>query len=204
MIFEQKQSYCWVLKGWTEMAKAEYRSAVRSRKLITAALADLLQEKPLDKITVTEVVNRAEINRGTFYAHYTDIPDVINSLIQQTFSRIREILDSQPLKMENLANSMMEQIEVILKEDIDFYRKVMASNAAPLMQEQLVRIVVDYLLQHEAQFSGESHEQFVLKIKFCAGGLSNLYRDWFDGMLDLSLEELTQNAQRMLYRVITG
>ena len=92
------------------MAKAEYRSAIRSRKLIIAALADLLQEKPLDKITVTEVVNRAGINRGTFSAHYTDIPDVINSLIQQTFSRIRQILDSHPLKMENLADGLMEQI----------------------------------------------------------------------------------------------
>ena len=74
------------------MAKAEYRSAVRSRKLIKAALADLLQEKPLDKITVTDVVNRAQINRGTFYAHYTDIPDVIHHLIQHTFSNIQEVL----------------------------------------------------------------------------------------------------------------
>ena len=38
------------------MAKAEYRSAVRSRKLINDALADMLIEKPLDKITVTDVV----------------------------------------------------------------------------------------------------------------------------------------------------
>ena len=184
------------------MAKAEYRSAIRSRKLIVAAVADLLQEKPLDKITVTEVVNRAEINRGTFYAHYADIPDVINNLIQQTFSHIRQILDGQQWKMEELPGVLMQTIEEILKEDIDFYQKVMASSAAPLMQEQLVRTVVDHLLQHEAVFSTESHEQFVLKIKFCAGGLSNLYRDWFEGKLDISLEELTRSAQRILYRVI--
>lgn len=48
------------------MAKAEYRSSIRSKQLINAALADLLQEKPLDKITVTDVVRRAGINRGTF------------------------------------------------------------------------------------------------------------------------------------------
>ena len=36
------------------MAKAEYRSAVRSGKMINEALADLLAEKPLDKITVTD------------------------------------------------------------------------------------------------------------------------------------------------------
>ena len=46
------------------------------------ALADLLQEKPLDKITVTDVVRRAGINRGTFYAHYMDISDVIQHLYE--------------------------------------------------------------------------------------------------------------------------
>ena len=96
----------------------------------------------------------------------------------------------------------MQLIEKILKEDMVFYQKVMASSAAPLMQEQLVHIVVDHLLQHEAEFSTESHEQFVLKIKFCAGGLSNLYRDWFEGKLDISIEELSRSAQRILYRVI--
>ena len=82
------------------MPKAEYRSALRSRKLINDALADLLQEKPLDKITVTDVVNRAGINRGTFYAHYADIPDVINHLIQNTFSKIREALTSEQLLVQ--------------------------------------------------------------------------------------------------------
>ena len=55
------------------MAKAEYKNAVRSRKMIQRALVALLQEKELDKITVTDIVTRADINRGTFYAHYTDI-----------------------------------------------------------------------------------------------------------------------------------
>lgn len=77
------------------MAKAEYRSAIRSRKMINDALADLLMEKPLDKITVTDVVRRADINRGTFYAHYRDIPDVVDHLIQQTFSVIRDAMTGQ-------------------------------------------------------------------------------------------------------------
>lgn len=50
------------------MAKAEYKSAIRSRRMIQHALVELLQEKELDKITVTDIVTRADINRGTFYA----------------------------------------------------------------------------------------------------------------------------------------
>lgn len=53
--------------------KAEYKSAVRSRTLIKRAFLELLREKSIDKITVTDIVARADINRGTFYAHYDDI-----------------------------------------------------------------------------------------------------------------------------------
>lgn len=185
------------------MAKAEYRSAIRSRKLINAALADLLQEKPLDKITVTDVVNRAQINRGTFYAHYTDIPDVINHLIQQIFSNIQEVLSEQSLQLADMPHILLTRIQVLLEDDSEFIQKVMISSAATLMQEQLTNVVLEYLLQHEGHYSFGSHEQYVLTIRFCAGGLSNLYRDWFAGKLPMTLTELTNAAEELLIGIIT-
>ena len=186
------------------MAKAEYRSAIRSRKLINAALADLLQEKPLDKITVTDVVNRAEVNRGTFYAHYTDIPDVINHLIQKTFSNLREALPEPCQPLADVPRVFLFRIQKILEEDLDFYKKIMNSSASALMQEQLVSIVLDYLFQREAVFGFGDHEQYMLTMRFCAGGLTNLYRDWFAGKLSYSLDELTRRAENLLSSVITG
>ncbi len=38
---------------------------------------ELIQEKDVEKITVTDIITRADINRGTFYAHYQDIPEEI-------------------------------------------------------------------------------------------------------------------------------
>ncbi|MDO5153758.1 MAG: TetR/AcrR family transcriptional regulator [Eubacteriales bacterium] len=186
------------------MAKAEYRSAIRSRRLINTALADLLQEKPLDKITVTDVVNRAEINRGTFYAHYTDIPDVINHLIQQTFSNLREALSAPCQPLADVPKVFLFRIQKILEEDLDFYRKIMNSSASLLMQEQLVNIVLDYLFQREESFGFGDHEQFLLTMRFCAGGLSNLYRDWFAGKLSFSLDELTRRAENLLSSIMAG
>lgn len=186
------------------MAKAEYRSAIRSRKLINAALADLLQEKPLDKITVTDVVNRAEINRGTFYAHYTDIPDVINHVIQKTFSRIQAALSESNQPLKDIPKALCCRIQEILEEDLDFYRKIMGSSASSLMQEQLVRIVLEYLSQREAECGFGDHEQYMLVMRFCAGGLSNLYRDWLSGTLSFSLDELTRRAEDLLNGFMAG
>lgn len=181
------------------MAKAEYRSAIRSRKLINSALADLLQEKPLDKITVTDVVQRADINRGTFYAHYTDIPDVIDHLAEQSFHRIRDMLMEQPRPLSQVPDAFLELLKTILEEDLDFYRKVMASNASSLLLDRLCSILIDFLFQHEDAFSTSSHEEYVFSIYFCAGGLTSLYRNWFSGRLPYSLDMLTQEAAKMLH-----
>ncbi len=184
------------------MAKAEYRSAIRSRKMINMALADLLQEKPLDKITVTDVVRRAEINRGTFYAHYTDIPDVIHHVIEETFSHLRNEVFESPQQVTEIPHILLQRIQEILNEDRDFCQKVMTSSASALMEEELVKLMLDYLIQHEEKYSFGNHDQYVLTIRFCAGGLCNLYRDWFSGKIPLSLEELTQQAETLLNRLI--
>ena len=184
------------------MAKAEYRSAVRSRKLINEALADLLTEKPLDKITVTDVVKRADINRGTFYAHYRDIPDVVDHLIQQTFSAIRDAMIAQTEIPSNMGLVFLTAIQTILEEDLSFYRKILNSSASSLMQEQLVSIVLDFLVEHKDRFYQGSQEEYQIAIRFCAGGLSNLYRDWFSGKLTCSLSELTQIGDALIQRII--
>ena len=186
------------------MAKAEYKSAIRSRRLINDALADLLQEKPLDKITVTDVVKRADINRGTFYAHYADIPDVVDHLIQQTFNAIRNAVDQQTESITDVGQQLLVTIQAILEEDLFFYRKILNSSASIIMQEQLVSVVSDFLLEHKDRFYSGSNEEYQIAIRFCAGGLSNLYRDWFSGKLSCNLNELTQIGVDMIRRIIVN
>lgn len=186
------------------MAKAEYRSAIRSRKLILTALADLLEEKPLEKITVTDVVNRAGINRGTFYAHFADIPDVINHLIQHSFDAIRDAIASENRPLAEVAHSVLKQVQFLLEEDLAFCRKILNSSAYPLMQDQLVSFVVDYLLQNRDSYYTGDPARYELAIRFGAGGLSNLYRDWFAGKLPYSLDELTQIGEELLLQVARG
>ena len=184
------------------MAKAEYRSSLRSKKLINEALADLLQEKPFEKITVTDVVNRANINRGTFYAHYADIPDVVDHLIQQTFSSIREAFAEQEKPSEDIGHTLLAKIQSILEADLLFYQKILNSSVSTLLHDQLVETVSTYMLQNQDIFYSGSREEYVLAIRFCAGGLSNLYQDWFAGKLPYTLSELTAVAEALIHRMI--
>ena len=58
--------------------KKEYRNKIRSKQLIRNAVIELLDKKGnLSSITVSDVVEKANINRGTFYNHYNNVMEVI-------------------------------------------------------------------------------------------------------------------------------
>lgn len=65
----------------------------KTEKSIRRAFYQLIQEKPIEKITVRELSEIAEINKTTFYAHYDTIYDLIEKLEQETIESIVEHLD---------------------------------------------------------------------------------------------------------------
>ena len=89
------------------MARSDQRTRL-TRMLIRQAFTRLLKEKPVQSISVKELCERAGINRGTFYAHYTDIYDLMRQMEDEMMADIqtalRPLLDSDtsdltPLKI---------------------------------------------------------------------------------------------------------
>ena len=178
------------------MAKAEYRSAVRSRRLINEALAEWMQEKPLDKITVTDVVTRANLNRGTFYAHYTDIPDVVNHRVEDTCQTLREALRARSLQQCEHPDpaGVLLQLQKLLEEDLPFYRSLLTSSSAATAVEKIRNVFIEYMLEHENDVSVQDTTRYLFGIMFASGGVITMYQDWFNGKLPMTLEQLTERA----------
>lgn len=54
------------------------------------SLKKLLEEKPLKKITIQDIVDDCGINRNTFYYHFHDIPSLMESLLKEDFDKLIE------------------------------------------------------------------------------------------------------------------
>ena len=55
----------------------------RTRDSIMAAFAQLLDERPMNKIIVKDIVERCGINRNTFYYHFPDIPTLLQTMMEE-------------------------------------------------------------------------------------------------------------------------
>ena len=76
-----------------ETEKKEDRRVRRTKKLLTAALTQLMQEKQISEITVRELTELADMNRGTFYLYYKDIYDMLEKIEDSMFEALDRIID---------------------------------------------------------------------------------------------------------------
>lgn len=78
-----------------------------TRMIIQKSFLALLEQKPMGKITVTELCEKAQINRATFYKHYCDIPQLLESMEEELFQRIRDGFDDRAVDIQNFLTEMM-------------------------------------------------------------------------------------------------
>ena len=68
------------------------RNALRSVSMITDAFAHLIREQSFSRITVTEVMRRANLARNTFYAHYSSTDELLKDFVSVVVRRVRSNL----------------------------------------------------------------------------------------------------------------
>lgn len=81
-----------VEKGVYRMARSSTdRRVIRTKMALRSVLGELVEEKGLDAITVSDLTERADINRGTFYLHYRDKNDLIESLEDEIVQEVLKV-----------------------------------------------------------------------------------------------------------------
>jgi AcrR family transcriptional regulator len=179
--------------------KAEYRSAIRSRKLIKHAYVELLREKDIDKISVKDVVTKADVNRGTFYAHYANVADVSEQIGNEIISALFEFLDEfQDTRLIENPLPFLRNISRFLEQDLEFYRLLINSQRSVAFLNRLKTLFMDKIFSDEKKMSAiKNKDQFRIAVDVFASGFVGLYQDWFNDKIKMSLDDLAFNLSEI-------
>ncbi len=184
------------------MEKKEYRSAIRSRKMIRQAFYEILKEKSFEKITVTDIVKRADVNRSTFYAHYPDVMGVVEEIQEEIIEYTQHFMENVDFKdfYEN-PKPYLQSIVNLVAENNELYRLLMTSAMATKQLDQLKYILIDRTiatLDVENGFKDRFELEFATR--FFMGGIVEVYTQWMNGVIDCSLDDLTDQLANMVLR----
>ena len=102
----------------------ENRSVRNTKRKLNQSLIQLMGEKQITQISVKELTELADVNRGTFYFHYTDIYDMLRQTEEEFFVEFEAIFNEVPCKeySSKLTRNYMEAIFTFVYENRDFCR----------------------------------------------------------------------------------
>ena len=116
--------------------KADRRTSY-TKKAIRDAYIELLYEMEPSKITVTEVCRRADINRGTFYLHYEDLPRVMDELEDEVYDEIVAFIH-QSLADENNRQNVSDHFFIRLFQNPKMQRVVFESYYTERLKDKVM------------------------------------------------------------------
>lgn len=153
---------------------------IKTKNLIYSTLIDLMKEKTFEEIRVSDICNRALINRSTFYAHYEDkyelLVDFINNLKEEFVAKLsknRNNLDTRDYYIE-LIKVFLDYVE----DKKDIYSLIMLKNRNSIMMDILLSVVNDDVIKRVKSDEINTKIPGNIIAKFYLGGVINLGVEW--------------------------
>ena len=124
--------------------KTADRRTLKTRKALREALADLLTEKELRKVTVQEIADKADVNRVTFYKHYLDVYDLYDKIEEDTLVELGLlVLRLEELPHEKFFSTLLDYIS----ENRMIFRMIFSPNTTGQLRSKLNKLIEGVFLQ---------------------------------------------------------
>ncbi len=172
------------------------RRWLKTKKAVKTALVELMAEKDISQITVKELAQRADINRKTFYTHYTSIYDISDEIENEMIQNLRRLIqESSFTSQEFVSYSLFKALNDIIYEDFDFYQNLLShANAHGSLISKIKNALQEEFLKGAQDKIKTVPEQFPYMLEFVSSGIISMYISWFDSDQKIPLEELAKTA----------
>ena len=105
----------------------ENRSVRNTKRRLKEGLFKLLEEKPIQQISVKELTELVDINRGTFYFHYKDIESLRSQIEEDFFEQFEKVL-SRDIPEDEDGAQYLKEFFIFIKENRDIVAILLGKN----------------------------------------------------------------------------
>ncbi len=171
----------------------EDRRIRRTKKLLKQALAQLMDEKDFKDITVKDITERADLNRGTFYLHYTDTYDILNKIEDEILKNIQNMIN-QNIEKTNASDSVIPALKPIaeyIMENADICRCLINNKASVDFIEKFQNLIYDNcsdIIKRRHNVKDSKQNEFYLS--FITLGIIGMVKKWLETKPMVSAEEI--------------
>lgn len=168
-------------KGGYPYGTVQHRPRVRkTKKQLRLALMELLAEKSAKSISVRELAERADINRGTFYIHYRDVGDLLQRLEDEMADRLTALCkEHKPEDSTGEQFPFLRDLYRFILDNADLCRVLLGPNGDIAYTDRICCILRDYFLyDFLSQFRPGDRQRLNHFCSFIVSGNLNLALSW--------------------------
>ncbi|MDO4554055.1 MAG: TetR/AcrR family transcriptional regulator C-terminal domain-containing protein [Lachnospiraceae bacterium] len=176
------------------------RRVRKTKKVLLDCLTELLKKKSINEISVKELTDLADINRGTFYLHYKDVYDMLHKVEDEVFDNFNEMINhySADILLED-ASPLFEDIFCFASENSGLCTLFLGENGDISFLNQLLSLLRDRCFQNwRESFHAKDTKHFDYFFAFLSGGCIVLIRNWLDNAMKESPHEMAVLTNRFL------
>ncbi|HEC2154044.1 TetR/AcrR family transcriptional regulator [Staphylococcus delphini] len=180
----------------------------KTTNAIKSALIHLLKTEPLDKITIQQIADTADVHRATFYQHYYDKYDLLDQIEYEVLEKMRVNFNDKAKQLKAL-NSVEEAAIVfkeipkamltMISEDIERYQVLLSSGRNHEIEQKIgdmIALNLKSLLPNPDEIEGIPFRYFHA---FVLGSMWSLMRIWVLDEERLPIDAQVENIYKLMY-----
>ncbi len=173
----------------------------KNKKEIRRAFIDLVIEKGYRKITISDIAERADINRMTFYAHYDTVEDVFTEFVDDMAAEIETAM----LEKESFdIDEFFELLNGLMLSEESFFRYVATEGKCSDFIVAFIRTINKLITIDIAKELQLSDKESMVFSDLASVTIAYSYLDWLSGKYgDMPLSELTTITKRIIRGQVT-
>jgi len=182
-------------------ARTVDRRIQRTRQLLHGSLMALIQEKGFEALSVQDIIDRANVGRATFYAHFDSKEDLLASGIEN----LRESLKQRQRQAQSTRGSdeglfaFSRELFTHANEHRTVFQAMVGKRSGAVVQQMLQKMLVDLVREEvRATWAERANDTPVEAVsQFIGGGLFGLLIWWGNGKMRMAVEEVDAMFRRL-------
>ncbi|MDO5350309.1 MAG: TetR-like C-terminal domain-containing protein [Lachnospiraceae bacterium] len=176
------------------------RRVRKTRQQLRRCLATLLKEKKIQEITVREITEMADLNRGTFYLHYKDVFDLLEQVEHDLLREFNSTLQKyQASDVQQKPSLIFSDVFHCVKKNADMVQILLGENGDLNFVNQVKELVREKCLKDWVElFRQQKSKQFDAYYAFVVSGSIGLVTYWLESGMQETPEELAATAEGIM------
>ena len=184
-------------------ARAPDRRVDRTERVLHAALMSLIQEKGFESLSVQDILDRANVGRATFYAHFDNKEDLLASGIERLRTSLRELqrrTASGVTDADDRLFAFSHELFVHAHEHRTVFRAMLGKRSGVVIQQLIHKMLIDLVREDVKAMvgSGDALTPAVEAVsQFIGGGLFGLLVWWTTGSMRMPVDDVNAVFRRL-------